>query len=118
MPKSYIKISILWTTALILNSIFFLAFLLVKKEGELNKSTNSQFECGFTIINPSQIPFSFQFFLIALLFLIFDIEIALILAYPLEPKTIQNSVLIAGFLTILIIGLIYEWQKRKLTWSK
>nr|SPC34974.1 NADH dehydrogenase subunit 3 [Paraleius leontonychus] len=112
------KISILWVTALMLLTVFFIAFAMVKKEGNLTKNNNSQFECGFTIMNPSQLPFSFQFFLVALLFLIFDVEIALILSYPMEPKTTKNLIVISSFLAILAVGLIYEWQKSKIDWSK
>lgn len=78
----------------------------------------SQFECGFNVINPPHIPFSFQFFLIALLFLIFDVEIALVLSYPLEPYTTKNRILIFSFISVLTLGLIYEWQKGKVNWSK
>jgi len=59
-------------------------------------------------MNPPQIPFSFQFFLIALLFLIFDVEIALLLSYPLEIKNIKNLTLIFIFILILTLGLFYE----------
>ena len=69
-------------------------------------------------MNPAQVPFSFQFFMISLLFLIFDVEIALILAYPLEPSATKNLFIISLFLSVLTIGLLYEWQKRKIKWSE
>jgi len=74
----------------------------------------NQFECGFNRINPSHIPFSFQFFLISILFLIFDIEITIVLAFPLEYKNIISISLISTFLVVLNIGLIYEWKKGKI----
>ncbi len=67
---------------------------------------------------PSHIPFSFQFFLIAILFLIFDVEIALILSFPIEKLNVKNIIFIFSFLLFLTIGLIYEWQKGKVEWSK
>jgi NADH-ubiquinone oxidoreductase chain 3 len=108
---------VIWSIAVILIIAFFVAFNLVKKEKEILKRANSQFECGFNLINPSQIPFSFQFFLVALLFLIFDIEIVLILSYPLEPVRRKSLAVMLRFLTTLLRGLVYEWQKRKLNWS-
>jgi len=111
------KISIMWSIAVMLILVFFIAFHLVKKEKEILKGLNSQFECGLILMSPSQIPFSFQFFLVALLFLIFDIEIVLILSYPLEPFRYKSLRILLSFLVVLLIGLLYEWQKRKLDWS-
>lgn len=90
----------------------------VQKKFHRTKESWSQFECGFNTINPSHIPFSIQFFLVALLFLIFDVEIALILSYPIEPFSIKGILLIFIFITLLTFGLIYEWQKRKIDWSE
>jgi len=59
-----------------------------------NKSTtssNSPIECGFSNINQIRIPFSFQFFLIIVLFLIFDIEISILTAFPIETKTTKKN---------------------------
>jgi len=59
-------------------------------------------------------PFSFQFFFIAILFLIFDIEISIVLSFPIESEILKKSLLMAAFLRILVIGLIYELQKGKI----
>jgi NADH:ubiquinone oxidoreductase subunit 3 (subunit A) len=90
---------------------------LTQKKSSPRKEGWRQIECGFNVITPSHIPFSFQFFVIALLFLVFDVEIAIILAYPLEFSSIKNFIFMGGFLMILTIGLVYEWQKSKITWS-
>jgi len=78
-----------------------------KVENSYQEKSN-QFECGFNSISPSHIPFSFQFFLVAILFLIFDVEIRMVLSYPLERKNRINTNVILAFLLILLIGLIYE----------
>jgi len=81
---------------------------LTKKKVRGRKEKRRSFECGFNIISPSHIPFSFQFFLVALLFLIFDVEIAIILSYPIETTTTKNLTIIFSFLIVLTIGLLYE----------
>lgn len=116
--KKKIKVTILWRVSFVLILVFAAATMLVQKKITVQKEKWSQFECGFNTITPSHIPFSFQFFLIALLFLIFDVEISLVLSYPIEIKSTKTLIIIALFLSILTIGLIYEWQKRKINWSK
>lgn len=82
----------------------------------------SPYECGFNPLTPPHLPFSIQFYLIAVIFLIFDIEILLIL--PFIPSLIINTNLfywIISFLIIyiiLIIGLIYEWNEQSIIWLK
>jgi len=79
----------------------------------------SPFECGF---DPSQLtrnPISLKFYLIAVIFLIFDIEIALVIPSPLIINTSyfsRFSVVLNLFLLILLLGLIYEWQEGALNW--
>uniref|UniRef100_A0AAU6PX14 NADH-ubiquinone oxidoreductase chain 3 n=1 Tax=Macrophiothrix sp. TaxID=3135532 RepID=A0AAU6PX14_9ECHI len=84
---------------------------------DLNKS--SPYECGFDPINSARLPFSFRFFLVAILFIIFDLEIALLIATPFL-FTMSNSITsiwpIIIFLTILVLGLWYEWENDGLDW--
>lgn len=71
------------------------------------------YECGFDPINSSRTPFSFRFFLVAILFLIFDLEIGLLIPFIRGfCVEIHLSVIVAlGFLILLVAGLIYEWAK-------
>jgi NADH-ubiquinone oxidoreductase chain 3 len=80
----------------------------VQKKSYISKEKRGPFECGFNSIAPSHIPFSFQFFLVALLFLIFDVEIAIVMSYPIETIRTKNLNIIFLFLATLVIGLIYE----------
>nr|UZA61293.1 NADH dehydrogenase subunit 3 [Rhynchothorax sp. JZ-2022] len=76
---------------------------------EMNKT--SPVECGMDPISSPRNPFSIQFFLIAILFMIFDVEIALILPLPLV-KLVNVFILLVSsfmFLLILLLGLLYEW---------
>jgi NADH:ubiquinone oxidoreductase subunit 3 (subunit A) len=102
----------------ILLTVLITATKTVHTKEESYKEKWRQFECGFTPLNPPHIPFSFQFFLVALLFLIFDIEISLLISYPMEVKDRINITMLSGFIWFLTIGLIYEWEKGKIDWIK
>lgn len=105
-----------WIIISLVVIILLLALNSVQNKKTRRKEKWRQFECGFNAINPPHLPFSFQFFFIALLFLIFDVEITLVLSYPMETYTTKTIIIIFSFIVILTIGLIYEWQKRKINW--
>lgn len=104
---------------------FFISILIIKIslifriKIKINFEKLSPFECGFNPIFFKRIPFSIRFFLITIIFLIFDVEIALILPIIIILK---KSNLILWFFTrlmfnlILIIGLIHEWNNGALNW--
>nr|YP_665518.1 NADH dehydrogenase subunit 3 [Campodea fragilis]ABF49568.1 NADH dehydrogenase subunit 3 [Campodea fragilis] len=99
--------------------VMFLASILSKKN-IMEREKNSPFECGFDPKKTSRIPFSLQFFLLALLFLIFDIEIAFILPMPISSTLISPMTWFLAsfiFITILILGLFHEWKQGMLNWS-
>ncbi|YP_006576371.1 NADH dehydrogenase subunit 3 (mitochondrion) [Frankliniella occidentalis] len=79
------------------------------------------FECGFNFFNSAQMPFSIRFFLIAILFIIFDVEIALIL--PLLTTFFSTSLkmwIFSSFALMLIIlmGTLIEWKENSFEWKK
>ena len=81
----------------------------------------SPFECGFSTKDSARIPISIRFFLICLIFLIFDVE--LVLLFPFLTSTTlalrpSGVVLISLFLIILRVGLYYEWAAGILEWAK
>nr|YP_010397583.1 NADH dehydrogenase subunit 3 [Potthastia gaedii]UQJ73622.1 NADH dehydrogenase subunit 3 [Potthastia gaedii] len=99
--------------------VMILASLLSKK-ALIDREKSSPFECGFDPMNSSRLPFSIRFFLIAIIFLIFDVEIALILPMILIFK-FSNIMMWTTtsliFITILLIGLYHEWNQGALNWS-
>ena len=77
----------------------------------LRKNKNSPFECGFDPQESARLPFSLRFFLLAIIFLIFDIEIALLFPVILSVKRTRVIISIASgvvFLIILLVGLFHE----------
>nr|YP_010411476.1 NADH dehydrogenase subunit 3 [Eremias scripta]URN73148.1 NADH dehydrogenase subunit 3 [Eremias scripta]URN73161.1 NADH dehydrogenase subunit 3 [Eremias scripta] len=81
----------------------------------------SPYECGFDPLGSARLPFSIRFFLIAILFLLFDLEIALLLPTPWAINLPHPSTTITWTSTIialLTIGLIYEWTQGGLDWAE
>nr|YP_010049491.1 NADH dehydrogenase subunit 3 [Yuukianura szeptyckii]QPL15826.1 NADH dehydrogenase subunit 3 [Yuukianura szeptyckii] len=92
-------------------------FIFKKKIYSRNKP--SPFECGFDPKINIRSPFSLKFYLISIIFLIFDIEIALILPIPVISSlfTYQNiNLLTLTFMLILFFGLVAEWKEGALKW--
>nr|AZH07863.1 NADH dehydrogenase subunit 3 [Lepinotus reticulatus] len=80
----------------------------------------SPFECGFDPLKNTRMPFSLRFFLITIIFLIFDVEITLILPLISNFSTSNLNLWIMislPFLMILIIGIIHEWNQGMLNWN-
>nr|YP_010463272.1 NADH dehydrogenase subunit 3 [Macropes harringtonae]UUJ37796.1 NADH dehydrogenase subunit 3 [Macropes harringtonae]WBV80546.1 NADH dehydrogenase subunit 3 [Macropes harringtonae] len=102
-------------------SIGLMAILsMVSKSTIMDREKMSPFECGFDPKSKARMPFSIQFFLIAVLFLIFDIEIAIILPMMVTMKTsnLMSWTLTASmFILILTLGLYHEWKNNMLEWS-
>nr|YP_010882212.1 NADH dehydrogenase subunit 3 [Stheneboea repudiosa]WID87126.1 NADH dehydrogenase subunit 3 [Stheneboea repudiosa] len=93
----------------------------ISKKTINDREKNSPFECGFDPMTSSRTPFSLKFFLIAVIFLIFDIEIALIL--PMIPTMMMSNnmqwmITSTTFIMMLIIGLYHEWKQGALMWTK
>nr|BCW91764.1 NADH dehydrogenase subunit 3 [Ixodes pavlovskyi] len=107
-------------TIIMIPFLIFITFFLISFKSFSNKEKLSPFECGFDPFSLSRIPFSLKFFLIAIIFLIFDIEIVIILPFPLLFFN-KNMLFLVTFIIINILiswGLIYEWKKGMLEWLK
>nr|BAN83250.1 NADH dehydrogenase subunit 3 [Icosteus aenigmaticus] len=81
----------------------------------------SPYECGFDPLGSARLPFSLRFFLVAILFLLFDLEIALLLPLPWGdqlPSPITTFLWASAVLVLLTLGLIYEWLQGGLEWAE
>nr|YP_001936283.1 NADH dehydrogenase subunit 3 [Syrmaticus reevesii]BAG16203.1 NADH dehydrogenase subunit 3 [Syrmaticus reevesii] len=90
---------------------------------QMNPDTEklSPYECGFDPLGSARLPFSIRFFLVAILFLLFDLEIALLLPLPWaiqlqSPTTTLTWTII--IIALLTLGLIYEWMQGGLEWAE
>ncbi len=88
-----------------------------------HKSDNPQkrepYECGVETIGPTWIQFKVGYYLFAILFLIFDVEVAFLVPWAVVFKELSTVALIEilVFLFILGLGLLYAWKKRALQWE-
>nr|ALY11309.1 NADH dehydrogenase subunit 3 [Obrium sp. NS-2015] len=84
-----------------------------------DREKSSPFECGFDPKTHARLPFSLQFFLVGVIFLIFDVEITLLMPmiFALSISNIMNYTCMATlFILILILGLFHEWNQGALNW--
>nr|AUR26843.1 NADH dehydrogenase subunit 3 [Pardalotus striatus] len=81
----------------------------------------SPYECGFDPLGSARLPFSIRFFLVAILFLLFDLEIALLLPLPwaIQLQSPTTTLMWTSILILLLtLGLIYEWIQGGLEWAE
>jgi NADH-quinone oxidoreductase subunit A len=94
-----------------------LSFLLAKQKPDAEK--NSAYECGFPAFGDARAKFDVRFYLVAILFIIFDLELAFLFPWAIALGDIG----LAGFLSmmlfllVLAIGFVYEWKKGALEWE-
>ncbi len=79
----------------------------------------SPYECGFEAFEDARMKFDVRYYLVAILFIIFDLEIAFLFPWAVVFKDIGLSAIVAMaiFLGILVIGFVYEWKKGALEWE-
>ena len=79
----------------------------------------SPYECGFEAFEETRMKFDVRYYLVAILFIVFDLEIACLFPWAVALKSIGLFGLLAMgvFLGILIVGFIYEWKKGALEWD-
>ncbi|HTD13357.1 MAG TPA: NADH-quinone oxidoreductase subunit A [Steroidobacteraceae bacterium] len=79
----------------------------------------SSYECGFEAFEDSRMKFDVRYYLVAILFIVFDLEIAFLFPWAVALHSIGLFGLVAMgvFLGILVVGFIYEWKKGALEWD-
>jgi NADH-quinone oxidoreductase subunit A len=84
-----------------------------------NKEKLAPYECGFPPSSDSRIKFDVRYYLVAILFIIFDLEIAFLFPWAVVIKQVGMPALIAVliFLGLLTVGFVYEWRKGALEWE-
>ena len=119
MLENYLPVLIFLAIGLIMGG-FLLAlggyFLAPHKPDE---AKNSPFECGFEAFEDSRMKFDVRYYLVAILFIIFDLEIAFLFpwAIVLDDIGLFGILSMGIFLGVLVIGFIYEWKKGALEWE-
>nr|YP_010716078.1 NADH dehydrogenase subunit 3 [Parnassius imperator]YP_010722403.1 NADH dehydrogenase subunit 3 [Parnassius acdestis]YP_010729915.1 NADH dehydrogenase subunit 3 [Parnassius autocrator]AIU41115.1 NADH dehydrogenase subunit 3 [Parnassius imperator]WDE75788.1 NADH dehydrogenase subunit 3 [Parnassius imperator]WDE75801.1 NADH dehydrogenase subunit 3 [Parnassius imperator]WDV10543.1 NADH dehydrogenase subunit 3 [Parnassius acdestis]WEA76591.1 NADH dehydrogenase subunit 3 [Parnassius imperator] len=115
-----ILLLILSMLIIIISNIMMLLSMILSKKSFMDREKCSPFECGFDPKSSARIPFSLHFFLITMIFLIFDIEIALLFPIIMSFNLVNFIMLMKisfFFLIILLLGLYHEWNQNMLNWT-
>jgi NADH-quinone oxidoreductase subunit A len=118
MLDNYLPIMIFIAIGIAIGVLPILAgFLLAPHKPDSEKL--SPYECGFEAFEDSRMRFDVRYYLVAILFIIFDLEIAFLFPWAVVLDTIGlfGFVAMMIFLGILVIGFIYEWKKGALEWE-
>lgn len=115
---NYLPILIFLGIAIGLSLVFVFAAMLVAKQRPDDEKL-SAYECGFEAFEESRSQFDVRFYLVAILFIIFDLEVAFLFpwAVSLEGIGLFGFWSMMVFLGILTIGFVYEWKKGALEWE-
>ncbi len=84
-----------------------------------DEQKNSQYECGFEAFEDARMKFDVRYYLIAIIFILFDLEVAFLFPWALVFKSLgmYGFIVMAVFLAILIAGFAYVWKKGALEWE-
>ncbi len=84
-----------------------------------SKEKYSQFECGFPVFEDSRMRFDIRYYLVAILFILFDIEVIFVFPWAVVQSQLAwfGFIAMSIFLLVLVVGFIYEWKKGALEWE-
>jgi NADH-quinone oxidoreductase subunit A len=102
---------------LIGGGLLVLGFVLAPRRPDAEK--DSPYECGFDAFEDARMKFDVRYYLVAILFIIFDLEIAFLFPWAVVLKGVGMAGLVAMviFLGILVVGFVYEWKRGALEWE-
>jgi NADH-quinone oxidoreductase subunit A len=100
-------------------SLVLLALGFALGRGRKDTAKLTAYECGFDAFEDSRMRFDVRYYLVAILFIIFDLEIAFLFPWAVSLDTIGTFGLVAMgiFLAVLVVGFVYEWRKGALEWD-
>lgn len=118
MLDQYLPIIIFLAISMVVGAVALGAGLVIGPHRP-DAAKNSPYECGFEAFEDARMKFDVRYYLVAILFIIFDLEIAFLFpwAVVLDEIGLFGLVAMAIFLGILIVGFIYEWRKGALEWE-
>ena len=97
--------------------LVFASLSLINQSGDSEKV--SSYECGFDPFDDSRSKFDIRFYLVSILFIVFDLEISFLFPWSvsLASQTFASIISMLIFLTVLTVGFVYEWKKDALDWE-
>ncbi len=119
---NYAPIIIFLAVAIVLGAGFLIAAWVIAPKSP-DKEKVSAYECGFNAFDDARMKFDVRFYLVSILFIIFDLEVAFLFPWAvtlgdMPPEVAQFAFWsMMGFLGILTVGFVYEWKKGALEWE-
>ncbi|MDD3609363.1 MAG: NADH-quinone oxidoreductase subunit A [Halothiobacillaceae bacterium] len=118
MLEGYLPILIFLVVAFLFSAVLLsIGWVLAPRRPGQEK--DSPYECGFAAFEDARMKFDVRYYLVAILFIVFDLEIAFLFPWAVALDSIGTFGLIAMaiFLLVLVIGFVYEWKKGALEWE-
>ena len=118
----YIPVAILVAVAILFVGGMMVGSIICGKLGKRNKIKDSAYECGMLPVGEGQVRMSIRFYLVAMLFILFDIEVVFLYPWAVIYKSMlkDNAALIFGsmfsFMAILLVGYLYALKKKAFDW--
>nr|YP_010895047.1 NADH dehydrogenase subunit 3 [Chasmomma nigrum]WJW73573.1 NADH dehydrogenase subunit 3 [Chasmomma nigrum] len=115
-----LSITLMALIIIMLSVVVMMLASILSKKSYSDREKSSPFECGFDPMSSSRLPFSLKFFLVTIIFLIFDVEIALILPMIVimnYSNMMMWTITSLIFILILLLGLYHEWNQGMLNWT-
>jgi NADH-quinone oxidoreductase subunit A len=118
MLQEYIPVLIFLGVAAALGGVLLALGFLIGR-GRKDPEKLSPYECGFEAFDDSRMKFDVRYYLVAILFIIFDLEIAFLFPWAVSLDAVGRFGIAAMgiFLAILVVGFVYEWKKGALEWD-
>jgi len=116
--REYLPIVVFFGVALVVGLALLISpFIIAYKAPDSEKL--SAYECGFNAFDDARMKFDVRFYLVAILFIIFDLEVAFLFPWAVAFKSLGWAGFwsMSVFLGVLTIGFIYEWKKGALEWD-
>jgi NADH-quinone oxidoreductase subunit A len=116
--QNYLPVVVFLSIALAVGLIL-LGLGMLLGSGRKDAEKLSAYECGFEAFEDTRMRFDVRYYLVAILFIVFDLEIAFLFPWAVALDSLGLSGLLAMtvFLTVLVVGFIYEWKKGALEWD-
>ena len=118
----YLPIVIFLGVGAALGILFFILALVIAPSAP-DPEKNSAYECGFNAFDDARMKFDVRFYLVSILFIIFDLEVAFLFPWAVALMKLPHATQVfafwsmMSFLGILTVGFIYEWKKGALEWE-
>jgi NADH-quinone oxidoreductase subunit A len=118
MLRPYIPVLILLAVSVV-NAIFMVVLSTVLSPGKATKNKSAPYESGMVPLGGTRERFSVKFYVVAILFIVFDVETVFLLPWAVSARALgwEGFATAMIFVFILTVGLVYEWKKGALEWD-